>query len=715
MKKIMSQFTGPTLPQGKNSGCAYQILRIEPNKTPRIYRRELIERLSGILWEKTSDSNKRDSMQFGLKWRDLTEGVTPVVSEKFLGCSDKEGWAVISHCESGKFQNYGILSPGEIINSALIQHFNSSQGNLVRAVSGFEVEYPPGTEKTGKHTTAWSLFEKQCVFLVDSPRYNHYVGWVLEHYSAYLAGASVEFRDNTSETPHRQEIVVCGKVFSSEGGKGDGLFGAHSDYLLIMRLPGLVPSRPESIVNRMCPDPNKTIWVVAGIHSKASQAGSVLFKPENLPFFVETLMRQCGGDVPEYFEVVYKIPSGINRPLIDQKDLTFLKKDPIHFHVLRLKTDIAMADGQPSGIAARFRRDGNWANIPLEIIHLDPVAACNHNCETCIEKDLREQRTCLSLATCLKVLCDLKSVGCRRVNLYGGEPTLHPDFPELLRTICAMGFETLIVTNGSRLPEGKIRKTLIDCRKNIQIRVSLDACSNETHEKYHGIPGKSNYEKIVSSTKSLIREGIHTTISILMHPNVVKDEKFIEVCEDWENSGAQALVLRPVTDVEGKNANLNDFDDNSIQIIVNMLQKWGKQGFIQISPWFEEWLRNPQKHEESNKKNQSAEPKEYDTCYSAYYRMVISPKKDAKPGEKREVDGVEMHEVSTASLIWCSYRRQTLNENGIKYGEDYPDDLAIWLQNKRLSLLENLNPNKHCGDIYCCRHALNKELYESMI
>ncbi len=706
---VRTRTTGPTLSHDeRDTDYAYQVLRFEPDTQLRVYPRERIRRQGKISWEKAGSVDVTECTSIGLKSSELKGGTAPSVPERFLGCSSPEGWSVVSHCESGKFQNYGILSPGEAINAALIQHFGSSRGNLVTAVSDFEVEYPPGTDAAGKHTTAWPLFDKDCVFLVDSPKYNHYVHWVLRHYGAHMAGGRVEFEDNTRVSPHRQEILVCGREFKSERSEGGSLFGDHQDYLLVMRLPGLVPSRPESVENRPCPDLKKTIWVVAGIHSKGSQAGAILFEPSNLPFFVETLMRRCDGEIPDYFEAVYRIPLDEERPLRDERDLGFLN-NPEHFRVLRLKTNIATADGQPSGVAARFRRDANWAKIPLETIHFDPVAACNHKCPTCIERGLRDQNSYLSLPTCLKVLCDLKAVGCHRVNLYGGEPTLHPAFPELVRTMSAMGFESLIVTNGSKLHEDAVGQAIIECRKNVQLRVSIDACCDETHQISHGIEGRSDFEEIVRASKRMIREGVHTTVSILLHPHVVECEHFEGVCAEWKHAGARSLVLRPVTN--GKEGQSGHGLESGAKIL-GILDKPDARGFVQTAQWFEKALRGT---ECSHEAGGPVQPKEYQTCYSAYYRMVVSPQTGVEPVGARTDGKNGMTEVSAARLSWCSYRRTPLNaDDKARFGIAYPPDLQAWLQEDRLTLLGKIDPQKHCGDIYCCRHALNQELYESI-
>jgi MoaA/NifB/PqqE/SkfB family radical SAM enzyme len=65
----------------------------------------------------------------------------------------------------------------------------------------------------------------------------------------------------------------------------------------------------------------------------------------------------------------------------------------------------------------------------------------------------------------------------------GGEPTLHPDFPELVERAQTLGFEVGVVTNGSRLLKPGLAEALAHWAS--YVRVSLDGPTPETHYYVH--------------------------------------------------------------------------------------------------------------------------------------------------------------------------------------------------------------------------------------
>ena len=94
--------------------------------------------------------------------------------------------------------------------------------------------------------------------------------------------------------------------------------------------------------------------------------------------------------------------------------------------------------------------------------------------------------------------------------------------------------------------------------------------------------------------------------------------------------------------------------------------------------------------------------------------MVVSPQASAEPVEESKGGGVAMKEVLRARLSWCSYRRTPSDDKDTKFGTDYPENLRAWLQSDRLNRLEAIDPRTDCADVYCCRHALNQELHETI-
>lgn len=79
------------------------------------------------------------------------------------------------------------------------------------------------------------------------------------------------------------------------------------------------------------------------------------------------------------------------------------------------------------------------------------TANCNLRCVGChYGRDFMRGEQ-LGLPLVRQLLDDAKDVGFWDVRLYGGEPLLHPDLPEMVRHSVALGLETFVTTNGMLL------------------------------------------------------------------------------------------------------------------------------------------------------------------------------------------------------------------------------------------------------------------------
>jgi sulfatase maturation enzyme AslB (radical SAM superfamily) len=677
---------GYTLPEGNH----YQVLRLEfgqPEQSKAVRRTYawitdgLFDRENG--WSAPQEhACETLAMQHGVSFGEFKQSIhdAQVGTERFLGTSPHAGWAVVAHCESRKFESFGVLSPGETINAALLRMLDQVKGHLVRIDRG--------------EPTEWQKFEnKGVVFLVDSPHYNPYVASLLDRYHVYLAGGLVRFVDERAQEAVQQHLEIgADRRFRSNKKPDQELFDRFTDYLLLMRLPGIGPSHGLCNVEVPDLDVETAIWIVAGIHSKATYAGAMLFQRENIERFLQSLAGQCDGRIPMYFEAVYEIPEEPIR-IEGVRHMQFLDS-PVHFRELCLKTSIGMADGLAASMGVRFRQKNRWADVPLDTVHIDPVAACNYSCQGCIEGELRGKRVFLSLDRCLSICADLKAAGCRRVGFYGGEPTLHPEFATLLRVVAAMGYDVLVVTNGSRLAEDVIQAALIETRRRVHLRVSLDGCSAQAHARSHGLDHENGlWDATVGGIKKLLRSGVTATISILLHPHVISG--LADACKEWRAGRATALVLRPVTRECGREPYL-EYSTEDIEIMRQVLKEFS--GFALTPRWFEEWLASTT----PSRRSVFIPPKEYGVCYSAYYRMVISSCGEGR-SEERVVCGVRMRPTEDAWISFCSYRRLDPD-----YGCPYPSDLSSWLQTERHSVITGMHPDRACQDVICCRDGFNR-------
>ncbi len=136
------------------------------------------------------------------------------------------------------------------------------------------------------------------------------------------------------------------------------------------------------------------------------------------------------------------------------------------------------------------------APAPLLSVNLDITTACNHACTFCVDSGVTNNGQAFTLAVVLKTIDTLTENGLRSVILIGGgEPTLHPDFVEIVRYIKWKQLQLGIVSNGTQ-PE-KLLQVAPSMKKNDYMRFSLDAGVDETYLKIHNPKGKGNSLKDV--------------------------------------------------------------------------------------------------------------------------------------------------------------------------------------------------------------------------
>lgn len=110
---------------------------------------------------------------------------------------------------------------------------------------------------------------------------------------------------------------------------------------------------------------------------------------------------------------------------------------------------------------------------------------CNMRCKFCFATFQDVKQSCLPKGhlpkeKAIQVVQELADFGYRKITFAGGEPTLCPWLPELIKTAKDAGMTTMIVTNGSWLPDMFLEenKSYLDW-----IAISIDSLSDETNIK----------------------------------------------------------------------------------------------------------------------------------------------------------------------------------------------------------------------------------------
>ncbi len=92
--------------------------------------------------------------------------------------------------------------------------------------------------------------------------------------------------------------------------------------------------------------------------------------------------------------------------------------------------------------------EGTRAGRPCTLVRL---TGCDLRCRWCDSAYAYDEGEPMTLSA---ILARVAGLGCRLVELTGGEPLLQPAAPALLRALCDVGYEVLLETSGSQPIEG---------------------------------------------------------------------------------------------------------------------------------------------------------------------------------------------------------------------------------------------------------------------
>ncbi|NEN91322.1 MAG: radical SAM protein [Okeania sp. SIO3H1] len=140
---------------------------------------------------------------------------------------------------------------------------------------------------------------------------------------------------------------------------------------------------------------------------------------------------------------------------------------------------------------------------------------CNANCGFCnFARDTfpKEQTQFVGLDEGLDSINILFREGIRYLVFTGGEPTLNPNLITFVDHAAGLGIKPMVVTNGGLLTPSKIHE-LADAGLSSLI-ISVDAATEEIHEKNRGLPGVCN--KIKEANQVLKYIGMYSTASVTM-------------------------------------------------------------------------------------------------------------------------------------------------------------------------------------------------------
>ena len=172
--------------------------------------------------------------------------------------------------------------------------------------------------------------------------------------------------------------------------------------------------------------------------------------------------------------------------------------------------------------------------LPTALIEL--TYGCNQRCIHCFnpgaphgtgKRSARETRE-LSTAEVFVLLDEMVEIGVYSVTFTGGEPSLRPDFLDILRRAKQMGLSFNVFTNG------QISETMAEDICSLWPRtlgISLYSAVPTIHDETTGIPG--SFARSLATVRLVAAHGVRTTVKCpLMRHTVHGYRQIAELCEE---------------------------------------------------------------------------------------------------------------------------------------------------------------------------------------
>jgi uncharacterized radical SAM superfamily Fe-S cluster-containing enzyme len=148
---------------------------------------------------------------------------------------------------------------------------------------------------------------------------------------------------------------------------------------------------------------------------------------------------------------------------------------------------------------------------------IDITNSCNFKCPVCFaEVNGKGGHYFLEMEVVVKMLKALldRPVPCRTVQFSGGEPTLHPEFPKILRTARDLGFTHLqVATNGSRFVDPEYAKLCEESGLHT-LYLQFDGMNDEVYLKMRG-------QRLLDKKIAAVRSIEQTNMRLVLVPTIM--------------------------------------------------------------------------------------------------------------------------------------------------------------------------------------------------
>ncbi|MEU5159108.1 radical SAM protein [Streptomyces sp. NPDC020875] len=152
------------------------------------------------------------------------------------------------------------------------------------------------------------------------------------------------------------------------------------------------------------------------------------------------------------------------------------------------------------------------APAPLRFLSLEITGRCQFTCPSHCYAQAGPGRThgSMNKADWCRVLEEAVLLGARTVQLIGGEPTLHPDFGDLVAHALGLGLNIRVYSNSYRVRE---RHWAVLARPRVSLATTVYSDDPTEHDAITGRPG--SHAATVGNVAEALRRGVDVSVTVV--------------------------------------------------------------------------------------------------------------------------------------------------------------------------------------------------------
>jgi len=179
------------------------------------------------------------------------------------------------------------------------------------------------------------------------------------------------------------------------------------------------------------------------------------------------------------------------------------------------------------------------------------TAACNNACPGCSNVYADDRSAPPLSAREWRALFDRIAPTTARLKITGGEPTLHPEFEEIVEYVDGLGIPFMLFTNGRWAEPERLLDFLAGLSYLEGLLISLHGADPASHEAFTGVAG--SYAETVENVERAVGAGLRVaTSTVLTQHNWSGVEEVVALGEELGVDGAafQRYIGAPLSTLE---------------------------------------------------------------------------------------------------------------------------------------------------------------------